>query len=399
MNNEDESRPEQTVLLLERALHLYDKYEAGQEAPFNIFSTLRKERDEVNLHSRFLHALLNYQKASDAPRQNLKSFLQRVVKKDKDFAQSGIEVERERDNIDILITNDVRQAILIENKIGAGDQPQQLQRYHDRLRKRGFDDISLLYLTLDGYDPSEDSIGTLYYQSISYRDDLPPWLEGCQKRAYDEPALRESIAQYLQLVRKLTGTDFSEAYMKDLEELCLQDNNPTLIHNLNEAVIRVRVSLLKKLCGEIDSALTELISKMPTDKNKNREFSEAAMEKYVRGTKGGMYYGLFYPFGSGDTEISVEFGSEIDFGIYYDREKDEAKYSRLKEALKNVKGGKSNRWWPWYRCVDGRLDLRNPTPENLKLVSRLLSNEEERKKYVEGIIHRLKPAWDAVKEL
>ena len=397
MSNDDQSRLEQATLLLERALHLYDKYESGRKVPFNIFSILRGERDEVNLHSRFLYALLNYQKSPDAPRQNLTRFLRRVAKKD--FDQSGIKVERERDNIDILITNDIKQAVVIENKIGAGDQPQQLQRYHDKLKKRGFDDISLLYLTLDGYAPSEDSVGNLYYQSISYRDDLPPWLEGCQKHAYDEPALRESIAQYLQLVRKLTGTDFSEAYMKDLEKLCLQDNNPTLIHDLNEAVIRIRVALLKKLCGEIDSALTELISKMPADKNKDREFSEATMEKYVRGTKGGMYYGLFYPFGSGDAQIGVEFGSDIIFGVHYAKEKDEAKYSRLKEVLKNVNGGKSNPWWPWYRCADGGLDLRNPTPENLEFVSRLLSDEEARKKYVEEIAHRLKPVWDAGKDL
>ncbi len=398
MNN-DQSRLEQAVWLLKRATHLYEKYEAGREVPFNIFSTLRGERDEVNLHSRFLHALLNYQKSPDAPRQNLESFLRRIVKKDKDFAQSGIEVERERDNIDILITNDVRQAVVIENKIGAEDQSQQLQRYHDRLRERGFDDISLLYLTLDGYEPSEDSVGNLDYQSIYYRDDLPPWLEGCQKRAYDEPALRESIGQYLQLIRKLTGTDFSEAYMKDLEKLCLEGNNLTLIHDLNEAAIRVRILLLKKLYGEIDSALTELISKDPADKDKEHEFSEETMGRYVRGTRGGMHKGLFYPFGSGDAQISVQFGSDIVFGVLYAKEKDEAKYSRLKEALKNVNGGKSNPWWPWYRCADGGPDLRNPTPENLEFVSKLLSDEEARKKYVEEIAHRLKPVWDAGKDL
>ncbi len=397
MNNDDQSRLEQAALLLERADHLYEKYEAGREDPFNIFSTLRGERDEVNLHSRFLYGLLNYQKSPDAPRQNLTKFLRRVAKKD--FYQSGIKVDRERDNIDILITNDVGQAVVIENKIGAGDQPQQLQRYHDRLKKGGFDDISLLYLTLDGYAPSEDSVGNLYYQSISYRDDLPPWLEGCQKRAYDEPALRESIAQYLQLVRKLTGTDFSEAYMKDLEKLCLQGKNLTLIHDLNEAVIRVRISLLKKLYGEIDSSLTELISKKPADKNKDREFSEETMEKYVRGTKGSMYYGLFYPFGSGDAQISVEFGSDINFGVHYYKGEDEDQYNRLREALENVNGGKSNQWWPWYRCADGGLDLRNPTSKNLKLVSKLLFNEKARKEYVKGIAHHLKPVWDAVKDL
>ena len=397
MSNNDQFRLEQAALLLGRAAHLYDKYEAGRKVPFNIFSTLHGERDEVNLHSRFLYALLNYQKSLDAPRQNLTKFLRHVAKKD--FDQSGIEVDRERDNIDILITNAVKQAVVIENKIGAGDEPQQLQRYHDRLRKRGFDDISLLYLTLDGYDPSEDSLGNLDYQNISYRDDLPPWLEGCQKRAYDEPALRESIGQYLQLIRKLTGTDFSEAYMEDLENLCLEGNNLTLIHDLNEAVIRVRILLLKKLYGEIDSALTELISKEPADKDQEREFSEKTMGRYVRGTKGGLHYGLFYPFGSGDAQISVEFGSDIVFGVHYAKEKDAAKYSRLKEALKNVNGGKSNPWWPWYRCADGGLDLRNPTPENLEFVSKLLSDEEARTKYVEEIVHRLKPLWDAGEDL
>ena len=397
--NDDQSRLEQAVWLLKRAAHLYEKYEARREVPFNIFSTLRGERDEVNLHSRFLHALLNYQRSPDAPRQNLESFLRRIVKNNKDFAQSGIKVERERDNIDILITNDVRQAVVIENKIGAEDQSQQLQRYHDGLRERGFNDISLLYLTLDGYDPSEDSVGNLDYQNISYRDDLPPWLEGCQKRAYDEPALRESIGQYLQLIRKLTGTDFSEAYMKDLEKLCLEGNNLTLIPDLNEAVIRVRILLLKKLYGEIDSVLTELISKEPADKDKEREFSEETMGRYVRSTKGSMYYGLFYPFGSGDAQIGVEFGSDIAFGVHYAKEKDEAKYSRIKEALKDVNGGKSNKSWPWYRCVDGGPDLRNPTSENLEFVSKLLSDEEARKTYVEEIAHRLKPVWDAGKDL
>ena len=50
----------------------------------------------------------------------------------------------------------------------------------------------------------------LDYERISYKEDLPPWLKRCQKRAYDEPALRESVAQYLHLIAKLTGTDYSE---------------------------------------------------------------------------------------------------------------------------------------------------------------------------------------------
>jgi hypothetical protein len=181
--NDDQPRLEQAVWLLKRAAHLYEKYEARLEVPFNIFSTLRGERDEVNLHSRFLHALLNYQKSPDAPRQNLKSFLRRVVKKDKDFAQSGIEVERERDNIDILITNNVRQAVVIENKIGAEDQSQQLQRYHDRLRE-----VARVNRSVPTAHSQADRYGRL-----DLRNPTPENLEFVSKLLSDEEARKKSV--------------------------------------------------------------------------------------------------------------------------------------------------------------------------------------------------------------
>ena len=58
--------------LLKDAALIYEKYEAGRKEPFNIFTVLHKETDEVNLHSRFLHALLDHQ-SSDTRRQNLRS--------------------------------------------------------------------------------------------------------------------------------------------------------------------------------------------------------------------------------------------------------------------------------------------------------------------------------------
>ena len=170
-------------LLLAKAAGLYEKHEAGRPEPFNVFSVLRKETDEVNLHSRFLHTLLEYQKPRDGAKENLEDFLQHVA--EKNFALSGVKVERERDYIDILITNATGQAVVIENKIWADDRPKQLQRYHETLKDQGYSDIHLLYLTLHGHDPSGDSAGTLDYKPISYKDDLHPWLERCQQRAYD----------------------------------------------------------------------------------------------------------------------------------------------------------------------------------------------------------------------
>ena len=319
-------------LLLKQAALIYEKHEAGRKEPFNVFSVLRSASDEVNLHSRFLTALLNYQ-SPDAGRQNLKDFLQRVGVAE--FEQDGTMIGREYENIDILISNNAtKQAVVIENKIYARDQPEQLQRYYYTLQKEGYSDIHLLYLTLDGHDPSEDSAGDLPYETISYKDDLLPWLKCCQMHAYDEPELRESVAQYIHLIRKLTGTDFEEAYMNELKDLLSEGNNLVLAHDLHEAMTRTKISLLWKLWCEIESALKDLKEKIPDFPDKDEDFSdisEERVEKYVRGLRGNNIHRLYYRVSTEDSdsilkEAQVHLGAQFDkgtnniyFGVLCDR--------------------------------------------------------------------------------
>lgn len=290
-------------LLLKQAALIYEKYEAGRKEPFNVFTVLRKASDEVNLHSRFLAALLNYQ-PPDTGRQNLKDFLQRVG--EAEFEQSDATIRREYKNIDILISNNTtKQAVVIENKIYASDQPAQLRRYYCTLQKEGYSDICLLYLTLDGHDPSEDSAGDLSYQTISYRDDLLPWLKCCQMYACEEPELRESIAQYIHLIRKLTGTDFEEAYMNELQDLLSEGNNLIIAHDLNEAMTRTKISLLWKLWCEIESALKDIKEQIPDfpDKDENlSDISEERVKKYVRGLRGNNIHRLYYRVSTEDSD-------------------------------------------------------------------------------------------------
>ena len=131
----------------------------------------------------------------------------RSVARVDDFRLDGAEVERERHHIDILIFNaSSRQAVVIENKLRAPDQPEQLAKYAKRMKNDGYRKLCLLYLALDGRSPDEDSTDGLEVETVSYRE-IVPWLERCQERAYDDPALRESIAQYVSLVRRLTGAD------------------------------------------------------------------------------------------------------------------------------------------------------------------------------------------------
>lgn len=211
--------------LLSQAYLSYVRHEEGRREPFNLFTVLRSESDEVRLHSRFLAALLDHRKAPGEPRENLKHFLEAVaehgilayvdpdsdhatgakkslgdtVAKAGDCQDDNIRIERESDNIDILIVNrgEPGWAFVIENKIWADDQPKQLRKYHKSLRKRGFENrnIHLLYLTPHGHEPTKKSAGKLDVVCISYEQTLPSWLEGCRQRACDAPELRESITQ------------------------------------------------------------------------------------------------------------------------------------------------------------------------------------------------------------
>ena len=380
-------------LLLKEAALLHKEHEAGRPQPFNVFSVLRTASDEVNLHSRFLHALLDYRKTAAGNRENLTDFLRHAGVEN--FELRGIRVERERDNIDILITNGAGQAVVVENKIWSGDQPEQLQRYHDTLKEQGYAEIHLLYLTPYGDNPSEDSARSLPYEAMSYRERLTPWLERCQQRAYDEPELRESVAQYRHLIGKLTGTDFGRAYMDALKNLCLEGNNLLLVHDLNEAMIEAKVHLLQGLWGEIEAALRREISDLPS---KNEELSDTSYETIKhfvtaqRNYKG--WSGLYYSF-SKNVALGIETDYKLFFGVRCHKEFQDER-TQLENALERRVGSRewSTDHWPWIRWANGAdLNLKYPTRENLEL----LSEDDARKSYAEGIARDLKPVWEAIK--
>ena len=57
--------------LLGAAARLYERHRSNRPRPFNVFAVLRSASDEVNLHSRFLHALLDVVDPLSGKRENL----------------------------------------------------------------------------------------------------------------------------------------------------------------------------------------------------------------------------------------------------------------------------------------------------------------------------------------
>ena len=380
--------------LLHRAEVLYERHGGGgpRGEDFNVFSVLRTESDEVNRHSRFLVALLRHRTSVGDRARNLEDFLSTVAGAG-DLDIDGAQVEREYLNIDILIRDrSSTRVVVVENKIWAGDQNCQLARYAEQMEREGVRRMDLLYLTLDGHKPEEHSVGGREVRRVSYKDELLPWLERCQERAYDEPALRESTGQYVRLIRKLTGVDLGGEYMNELRDLILEDNNLLLVHDLNQAMIEARVSLHEKMWMEMDREVRARIPDLP-DKSLDSDISRETIREFLT-KRNYVYHGLYYGLGAGSA-LGVEVERYMYFGVRCSAQDSKSEHRRLKKLLAELEGNAdaNNDWWPWYQWAPGDLDLRQPNRKHLEL----LSDDQERRKYVEEIVARLGKVWEWIK--
>ncbi len=207
---------------------------------YNVFNVLGVDNQELS-HSAFIAALLNPHGSHGMQDVFLKAFIDIIAhggtKPELDTARAKVYTEYNIGNttdttggrIDILITDrsntdsDKGHAFIIENKIWAADQPNQLLRYYN-FADKAYDKFTLLYLTPDGDEPSDQSRGGLNaqdgdYQCISYRSDIIGWLQQCAQLAFDKPRVRETINQYIDLIQQLTNQNTMEQNKEQLQLL------------------------------------------------------------------------------------------------------------------------------------------------------------------------------------
>lgn len=200
---------------------------------FNIFSILKLESDENKTHSAFLGELLNPKGSHLEDDKFLKLFL-KIINYNNNLDTKKAQVVLEKDigpvdyknktggRIDIFITDDSH-CLSIENKIFAGDQESQINRYCKYNKNKN----SVFYLTLDGKSPGENSCGEMVidedFYAISYKKTIIEWLEECIKESAEQPILRESIKQYIILIKKLTGQLTDNIMDKKLKSIILEN--------------------------------------------------------------------------------------------------------------------------------------------------------------------------------
>ena len=263
----------------------YSELAAVTGEDFNIFSILRIKHKEVITHTPILAELLNPHGTHYQGAAFLKLFLEICVKqKEPDNKQQETafynkpetyrvrtEERTDQGQFDIFLEKEKEACIVIENKIYAGDQFRQLNRYYQDARKSfSHNQIKLIYLTLDGSPPDETSLKAVNGQGsglsmddvilISYREHIIKWLEECMKLQEVQriSPIREILFQYRDLLNELTGQPINARYSMELTELIIKDKNYELIPDLEKMILEFKVHLQYEFWEELKKQTCEL---------------------------------------------------------------------------------------------------------------------------------------------
>ncbi|EFB34763.1 PD-(D/E)XK nuclease family protein [Segatella copri] len=262
---------------------------------FNVFENLHFRRPEEHLHTPFLRMLLDKDANHGVGKGFLEAFLKMVVKElkhdfqydinsshveNKDVYLGNNEISEDGTStggkIDILLHDDKKHAIIIENKFDrygnpAQDQPKQLERYYNHGKDdKKYEDFILIYLTPSGQYASEDSTGSnkITYYPISYdlSDDKPNilfWLDECLNISKGCPRIHEVIKQYITYIKN-TRQIMEKEDQKELLNLLLSEENVDVTLGIlrDEQMIKEKIrrdfcDQLVKLAGEYGLELRE----------------------------------------------------------------------------------------------------------------------------------------------
>ena len=211
------------------------KKEKEEGKSFNVISALNMCSDEVRLHSRLLATLLNPKANHGLENEFLKSFLTALGLPEDYITHCkeqiverliGEVTETNGGRIDIIL-EDRGHAVIIENKIYAGDQPNQLLRYHNYgVKTFGENNFKLVYLTLYGSDPSPYSLGGEHFEFIklSYEQNILKLLEKLVKTLPQKPVHR-TVEDYITIIKQLTHQDMDTKYQQSIIEEAIKYDN------------------------------------------------------------------------------------------------------------------------------------------------------------------------------
>lgn len=261
---------------------------------FNVFQILEITSDEVRLHSRFLAELLNPKGSHGQEALFLKLFLDEIgeihLLENPEMASLQIEyhIDFKTDStggrIDILIQDQNRNVLIIENKIFAGDQENQLLRYYNYGKSLGTT-FRIYYLNRFGDAPDEKStsgLSTSFYSIISYKNTIANWLVKCEQCISHIPKLTVVILHYRQLIEYLTNQFYTqEMENRAIQEIIKDAASFEAAQLVEQSLLNARLELLRRFSLKLETELNKntLVKKIFLNPEFGKKFH--GMEIYI----------------------------------------------------------------------------------------------------------------------
>ena len=213
--------------LLKEAYEKSKDYLYEDNSRYNLLSIIEKDRAETEIHSKVIYSLLSQNWGKKDKETFLTLFLKELGIEEEIIYNEKWEVSREKEyqldkknqRPDFIIESQYY-IYIIEMKIDAKDQPEQLKNYKkiaekekERKNKKGY---KLFYLTLDGHNASKKSTGEeenleenqkVEYANISFKEEILNWLGKCLDLVKGKENKSACINQYIASINKILGEE------------------------------------------------------------------------------------------------------------------------------------------------------------------------------------------------
>lgn len=282
--------------LLKEAYEKSKDYLYEDNSRFNLLSIIEKDRDEAHIHSKVIYNLLSQNWGKKDKETFLTLFLKELGIEEEIIYNKTWEVTREKafdlDTIKGRLDFEIKSKdyiYIIEMKIDAGDQPEQLMRYQ-KFAKEQHKKYKIFYLTLDGHNASKKSIGEeenleenqkVEYINISFKEEILNWLGNCLKLVEGKENKSACIYQYIASINKILGeknTKIKDNILKSVEDM---KTAISIYKKLNEDLQKILKNFFEELNKELEKLLKVHFKKL---KNKLKDIEPKPIynESYIK---------------------------------------------------------------------------------------------------------------------
>ena len=280
--------------LLQEAYEKSKDYLYEDSSRFNLLSIIEKDRDEAHVHSKVIYNLLSQDWGKKDKETFLTLFLKEIGIEDENIYDKNWEVTREKafdlDTIKGRLDFEIKSKdciYIIEMKIDAGDQPEQLIRYQE-FAKEQHKKYKIFYLTLDGHNASKKSIGEeenleenekVEYTNISFKEEILNWLGNCLKLVERKENKSACINQYIASINKILGeknTKIKDNILKSVKDI---KTAITIYEKLNENLQKVLESFFEELNKKLKNKLKDITPKPIYNESYIKDYYNYTLDK------------------------------------------------------------------------------------------------------------------------